>query len=374
LKGVDTGIMKEPAYRVWMQESVPPKAYYTERPGRWVAEPSWPSAAIAERRLFFARGRLTDTPGAKAQLTLSSPQDTGEAGGAWCSFGLGPDMPTDQRIDDGNSLVFDSEPLPERMEILGAPIVTLDLAADKPNGFVCVRLNDVRPDGASARVTYGLLNLTHRESHESPRPLVPGERVRVTLRLNDIAHAFPAGSRIRIAVSNAYWPLAWPSPAPVAIALHAKGCYLDLPVRPPREDDAKLRQFPESEAASPLKKTYHRPARYERTIERDVASGEVVQRVIDDSGAYTIGRIGLDYELVQEEVSRIRPDDPLSARIDVSYTMRIGRGDWRTRSETRTRMQATASEFVIDASLDAYEGDTRIVARNWSRRIKRDLV
>ncbi len=374
LKGVDTGIMSEPAYRVWMQESEAPKAYYADRRGRWVAEPSWPSKNIAERRLFFDRGRLAETQGADMEVTLSSPQDTGEAGGAWCSFGLGPDMPTDQRADDGNSLVFDSEPLTERLEILGAPAVALDLAVDQPNAFVCVRLNEVHADGASSRITYGLLNLTHRQSHETPWPLVPGERVRATIRLNDIAHAFPAGSRIRIAISNAYWPLAWPSPAPVVTTLHAKGCHLDLPVRPARADDGKLPRFPDSEAATPLKKTFHRKGGYQRTIERDVASGEVVQRVVDDSGAYTIDHIGLDYELVQEEVSRIHPDDPLSARVDVTCTMRIGRGEWRTRSETRTRLQATATEFVIDATLDAYEGETRVVARNWNRRIKRDLV
>jgi hypothetical protein len=152
------------------------------------------------------------------------------------------------------------------------------------------------------------------------------------------------------------------------------GCHLDLPVRRPRADDDKLPAFPDSEAATPLKKTFRRSGGYQRSVERDVASGEVVQRVVDDTGAYTIDHIGLDYELVQEEVSRIRPDDPLSARVDVSCTMRIGRGDWRTRSETRTRLRATETEFVIDASLDAYEGDTRVVARNWSRRIKRDLV
>ena len=40
LRGVDTGIMAEPMFRVWMQDSVAPQPQYAERPGRWVAEPA----------------------------------------------------------------------------------------------------------------------------------------------------------------------------------------------------------------------------------------------------------------------------------------------------------------------------------------------
>src|SRR3546814_11990778 len=90
----------------------------------------------------------------------------------------------------------------------------------RSNALVAVRLNDVAPDGSSLRVSYGLLNLTHRDSHETPTPLEPGRRYKVRVKLNDIAHAFPAGHRIRVAVSHAYWPIAWPSTEPVALTLH----------------------------------------------------------------------------------------------------------------------------------------------------------
>ena len=59
--------------------------------------------------------------------------------------------------------------------------------------LVAARLSDVAPDGAATRVSYGLLNLTHRESHEHPTALEPGRRYRVRLQLNDLAQAFPAG-------------------------------------------------------------------------------------------------------------------------------------------------------------------------------------
>jgi predicted acyl esterase len=70
------------------------------------------------------------------------------------------------------------------------------------------RLSDVRPNDEATRVTYGLLNLTHRDGSETPRPLEPGRRYRVLVRLNDVAQAVPAGHRLRLSLSTSYWPLA----------------------------------------------------------------------------------------------------------------------------------------------------------------------
>lgn len=49
----------------------------------------------------------------------------------------------------------------------------------KPVAMVAVRLSDVAPDGRATRVTYGLLNLTHRDGHDEPEPLEPGKPYRV---------------------------------------------------------------------------------------------------------------------------------------------------------------------------------------------------
>ncbi len=374
LKGKDTGIMDEPMYRVWMQDWVPPQPHYETRPGRWVAEPSWPSPNLRPRRFALNPGRLDETAGPESGLLLRSPQTVGLGAGAWCGHGVGPDQPTDQRIEDGKSLVFDSEPLPERLEILGAPVVTLELTADKPAAFVAVRLCDVAPDGASLRVSYGLLNLTHRDSHEHPTPLEPGKRYRVRVQLNDVAHAFPAGHRIRVAVSNAYWPIAWPSPEAVTLTLFTGASGLELPVRAPRPEDASLPAFPDAEAATPWRITVLRDGDSERVIERDVATGETVYRQVDDSGRYRLDHIGLEYGIRQVEIYRIGDQDPNTAEVDIAYTVEIGRGDWQTRTETRTVMRSTPTEFLIDARLDAYEGETRILSRNWNRSIPRDLV
>jgi len=375
LKGIETGIMDEPQYRVWMEEPMPPRAYYEERPGRWVAEPSWPSPNVKTKSLHLASGaRLTETPAPDMPVSHLSPQSVGMGCGAWCGFGIGPERPLDQRIDDGRSLCFDSEPLAEHLEILGAPVLRLEIAVDRPQAFLAVRLNEVTPDGASARITYGLLNLTHRLSHENPSAVKPDERMTVAVQLNDIAHAFAAGSRIRVSLSTSYWPLVWPSPAAATLTVFTGASRLELPTRKPRAEDAKLPAFPASEGAKPLAKTYHRPAAGRRWIERDIGSGLVTYFIEEDMGHFTIDHIGLETDFVQREAYRIRDDDPLSAEIEISYAISIGRGNWRTRSQTRTVMRADKTHFILTASLDAYEGEQRIIARNWQERIARDMV
>ncbi len=67
LKDIDTGVMAEPAYRVWMNDSERPQTFYAMRKGKWIAEPGWPSSHIGEAALYpDGDGRLGDaaSPGA----------------------------------------------------------------------------------------------------------------------------------------------------------------------------------------------------------------------------------------------------------------------------------------------------------------------
>jgi len=374
LKGIDTGIMAEPMYRAWMQESVPPRTYYAERPGRWVAEPSWPSPNIRPQRFFLSAGGLAVAAAPEAALTHRSPLSIGALAGHWCAYGFAPDMPADQRPEDGKSLLFDGAPLDAAVEILGAPVAVLELVADQAQAQICVRLNDVAPDGSSLRVSYGLLNLCHRDSHESPAPLEPGKRYRVRVQLNDIAHTFPAGHRIRVAVSTSYWPIAWPSPAPVTLTLYAGASTLELPVRPPRAEDAKLLPFLPAEASPALQMTEHRPDQTSERVTYDLTSGATVFATDEDHGRYTIDAIDFTSDHTKKELFRIGEDDPTSALIDITNSRNMSRGGWSVRTETRTVMRATAAEFIVEATLDAYEGDVRVVSRNWQVRHKRDFV
>lgn len=372
LKGIDTGVMEEPQYRVYMEESERPAAYLVHRKGRWVAEPGWPSPNIRDEVWSLNPQGLEATKGEETALIVSSPQTTGLVGGEWCPIWLGPDSPTDQRSDDAGSLCFDSAPLSERLEILGAPVVELELASDRPQAFVVVRLCEVFPDGCSARVTFGVLNLTHRESHEYPKPLTPGERVRVRVQLNDIAHAFAPGNRLRVAISTAYWPMIWPSPEPVTLTVHTGASRLLLPVRPARPET--LPDFAPPEGAAPQKAQPIRQPANSRKVEQDFATGETTLRIIDDFGARRIEPHGLEVGMVARETYIIRPEDPLSAKAETHWSMTMGRGDWQVRTETYTRQWSDRDNFFIRAEMEAFEGEARVFHRVWDRKIPRDNV
>ena len=58
LKDKKNGVEKDPLYTAYMQDSAPPKAYYKERAGRWIAEDKWPSKSIKPLKLKLNRGAL----------------------------------------------------------------------------------------------------------------------------------------------------------------------------------------------------------------------------------------------------------------------------------------------------------------------------
>jgi uncharacterized protein len=376
LKAVDTGIMREPMFRVWMEDSAPPRQHYEERAGRWIAEESWPSPNIRPRSFPLLAGRLGEEgePGEAASVSLRSPQDTGSAAGKWCPYGLFPDQSGDQRLEQGGQLVFDSPPLQSDLDIFGFPSLLLSIASDQPWGLLAATLCEVLPDGAVTRVTYGLLNLTHRNGHDRPEALVPGTRYPIDVVLNGIAHRFAKGNRLRVALSTAYWPLVWPSPRVVELAIDLRNASLSLPVRPPRKADQELSPFSPPDHAAPVSQTIVEPARNSWRVVRDAFTGETVTERLADEGVRIVDHIGLEVGAWRESRYSIKPSDPLTARADISSRRRYRRGSWQVSSATSLTMTATETHFLLNATLDAYEDDRRVFTRSWSCEIERDHV
>lgn len=376
LKGRDNGVDQDPPLRVWMQDSVPPHPTYEHRPGRWVAEDAWPSPDVEACPLTLVRHRLVreGEPMVEEELSVESPLSVGLFAGKWCSYAAPPDLPHDQREEDGGALVFETEPLAEALEILGPPVAELELSANKPVAMIAARVSDVAPDGEATRITYGLLNLTHRESHEYPQPLVPHERYRVRLQLNDIAQRFAPGHRIRLAISTSYFPLAWPSPANVRLTVHTGSSRLILPARAPRESDDALRTFGEPEAACTTEMTVLEPPDHRWTVIRDLARDVSTLEVVINDGLVRYEDHGMESgtnTVERYSYSRGKYD---SFRGEVISTWRLQRGDWSIRTDTRTVLTADIQNFYIHATLDAYEGDRRFLARDWNCTIPRDNV
>ncbi len=376
LKGINNGIMDEPQYRVWMQDGVRPAAWRAVHPGRWVAEPSWPSPNIDHKQFHLdLDGTLTSTPGTPGECIIDSPLTMGARQGEWCLYGLAHDAPVDQREDDGCSVVFETDPLEDDLEILGAPVLDVEISANRPHAFLVARLCDVWPDGASTRVSYGVINLTHRDSHEFPEPLEPGKKYRVRLQLNDVAQNFAAGHKIRISLSNNLWPLYWPSPEPVSLALTTGTGTLSLPTRGPRAEDSTLPSFGPPEASRPWEVEVLEPGEEVRRLEHDDVAGKVRLVVNRDSGLIRDPALGLNFGARSEQRYEIADADPNSAEIDIVWTYRFQRPSigYDVKTRTRSRLASSATHWVVEAECEAYEGKHRVFARSWNETIPRDL-
>ena len=376
LKGLDTGVMDEPLLRVWMQDAVPPQPSYEERAGRWVSEPAWPSSNVTPAVFALAPGQLAEERGEPDALECAAPLAHGVDAGVWTAWGDPADFASDQRAEDGRALCFTCPPLEDRLEVLGFPEVTVTLACDRPLAVIAARLCDVAPSGASTLVTAGLLNLTHRESHERPSPIVPGVPMTVSFRLNAMSYSFPPGHRIRLALAQTYWPWGWPSPEPVTLTVFTGGeSKLLLPVRRPHPDDAKLRPFGKPEAARPLEVEVLELPNGTRRVSYETAA-ERWELVADLSlfGSFRIVEDGLEYRERGQDVFTIVEGDPLSACAHSEWSIGVGRGSWRTRVETRSTMTAEAELFRITNALDAYDGEARVFARTWDFIVPRDLA
>lgn len=371
MKGRDSGIMAEPKLRVWMQDSVPPKTCYAERPGRWVGE-DWPSARFRDWCLHPVGGALCDAP-APGRAKVCSPLWVGAAAGEIGRYGGDADWPTDQREDDAGSLVWLTEPLDKRVEILGAPRLRLRVSSDKALALVAVRLCDVAPDGASTRVTLGVMNLTHWQGHGRPQALQPGVPVEVVVEMDDIAHAFPAGHRIGVSLSSVYWPIAWPSPELATLTVDLGETALHLPVRPPRAEDAALRAFDPPEIAPQCPVIDHPVApAHPRRVTRDLLSGRITvdfprwcyDHEFPDIGIRQASEGHARYEIIE--------GDPLSAVMETAYRVAQTRADGVFTHESRSRMTCDARSFHIWAETVITENGQQIARKEWHEEIARD--
>lgn len=383
LKDEPNGIMDEPMLRAWQQDSVLPDNSYDDRPGRWIGERQWPTNNIQERSYALSPYQLVEEPEEKqalhaadddASMGLQSPLSVGLEAGKWCSYAATPDLPGDQREEDGGSLIFSSPSLTEPLCIFGMPSLELEVSSNKPQAMLAVRLSDVAPDGKSTRVSYGLLNLTHRDGDSHPEPLEPHRRYHVNIPLNGIAQQFPVGHQLRVSISTSYWPLAWLPPEPAQVDIHLGSCRLRLPVRDPQTNDADLAPFDTPQSAPPLDIKLLEPSEHNWLLHRDLATKASTLEVINNQGRFRINDIGTEIHRSAREYYRTVDDDFTSARGETITESCFKRGDWNTEVYTRTTLSCTVDNFIIHAQLDAYENEYRVFSKNWESVIPRDNV
>ncbi len=373
LKGIDNGVDRQPRLRLWMQEWTDPSDRTGDRPGRWVAEPSWPppEGHLAESVWFPADGRLGWGPATGAERVATS-QLHGLLAGHWWGSGEPATLPADQRTEDERATTFTTDPAERSEELCGVPVVELRVAVDRPDALLAVRLCDVAPDGSSLLVSRGQLNLTHRHGHDRPEPLVPGEEVDVAIRMDAAAHVLPAGNRWRLSVATTNWPLAWPSPHPVVAEVRlGDATRLRLPLRPPRSDDADLDGF-----GPPVWTPSNRVTLVEPTSDRTIetTSGTTVLRTTASSGRHVIDSHGTVIGSGEEDEYTMDGDDPLSARVRCVRGSEVSWPGDRTRVRAEATMRADETTWFVESRLQAWHDDELVFDRRWPIAVPRHHV
>ncbi|WP_054310659.1 CocE/NonD family hydrolase [Mesorhizobium sp. 1M-11] len=374
LKGINTGIADEPMLRAWIQDPAPPAAIYDERPGHWVAEPSWPGPGVSERSLALSPGRLGESAGNDDVLTICSPSTAGLSSGTWCGYGAVPTLPVDQRMEAGNALIFETEPLQEAVEILGFPEFEVKLASDKPVALVSATLSLVLEDGAAARVSYGILNLTHRHDDLELQPMTPGEVETIRIKLRCCGQRFEKGQRIRLAVATGHWPIVFPGPEKATLSIHCTGSRLILPVREPQALDATLADFKGPESAAPMAQEVMKAGEpFRREVTTNQVTGETIYTIVSDAGTVRHPHTGMIVSARQTEVYAIHPDDPNSARGTVTWDKSYARGDWNAGVSVSATVRGLREVWRLETHLVARTRDEIVLDREEITEFPRDL-
>ncbi|MFK8253315.1 CocE/NonD family hydrolase [Ancylobacter terrae] len=354
-----TGIMDEPMLRLWVGEDLKPHPRFPQIGGRWIGVPGWPCEG-APLALHLDDRMLAPEPAVRAAaVRVDTPQHLGAYAGEWCPLdggGDGPEFQADNRPDDALSLCWDTPVLAAPVEIVGIPRLTLDIAMDGARATVIVRLNEIAPDGTSARVTFAIRRVRR------PQGVAAGERFACEIPLKGVAYRFRPGSRIRLAVSTTYWPMVWPEHRDGAITLYPDATALLLPGMPETAVH-DLPGFSPPVSAAPIPSEDIEPGDIIRRVTWDATSGasELVntnQRKTWKLGELTLGGRGL-------HGYAILPDDPASAKAWFESVQRYERPGWAIRLETRTDVFWEDGRLMLESDYKAFENGAPVFSRHW---------
>ena len=253
LKGIDTGILDEPRFAVYVRDWHPPGPGVDEIPGHWRWEEGWPIERSVTKTFYAGQDHgLFSSPSAQATHSLKYKPSVGLAGGGpvmWWG-----NIPPDQQSMDDYSLIYDSQPLDSPLEILGMPRAILKVSADVSRANWVVRICDVAPDGSVTQVGGAAFNGTHRKSAREPEDLIPGKVFPLEIEMHFTSWVFPKGHRIRFAINNAQWPMLWPTPYQMTTTLAIggmEGARVELPVVPPADRPVPKFKLPEEGPSLP---------------------------------------------------------------------------------------------------------------------------
>jgi hypothetical protein len=389
LKGEANGADREPPLVWFEREYTEPEPFPASLPGRWRAAAAYPHPAAETREWAFAGGelplvgRLVESVGGGAAEPAGVDRyrhvaTVGtRAALSWGAGGPPNGLARDLRPDESLGPTYTSAPLAEPLEILGVPEVELQLGVSAPVATAVVRLADVAPDGTSAQVSAGMLNLTHRRSHVTPEALVPGQVEAIRVAMRPAGYRFLPGHRIRVSVASSAWPVVWPSPQPATFELHRGPEHrsrLILPVVPPAggPGDVPVPAFKTTPPDEPEVGGEGSADQPVWQIATDVIAGTVTV-TIHDGGEDILddGRRLYSAETLELTASDA---DPAHASLDADVVYRWREHAFTTEIRARSRQTSDAGAFDLAVELEVDLDGEPFFRRAWRETIERRLV
>lgn len=367
LRGKDTGILKEPRLTVFVRKSHKPSRKLENSPGGWRQE-DWPIQRKKNITYYLKpNDAMTTNLGLSAMRhTKTLPYKAGS--GIELGYWWGETTP-DMAALGKESMIFQSAPLEKDLEIIGMPKVQISASVNAPLAHWVARLESVHPDGSVSFVTGGALNGAQRASRTQPKALVPGEFENFKFDLHFSTWTFPKGHRIRLSLSNAAFPMLWPTPYKMesAVQVLTAASFLVLPSIP-----AAARPVPVSAAIEPRRQKAGVSSDDDdawSVIPELVKDGDVVKAAGKGEESKKFGNYKV--ESGQTTEYSVNEADPAQASFTGTYFH-----DYRSEAHSfkllsRMEVASDASDFRILFRRTLLKGEEVVREKVWEKKIPR---
>jgi predicted acyl esterase len=373
LKGTENGIEYEPMLTLYRQENVSADPRHNWRDGVWLDAQSWPDESLTLREIWLSSDGVSDVP-FQGQMSINSPQSLGMMSGDYMPLDTDTrkaQMPGDQRSEDAGSLCFDMPIQSAPLDIIGTTTAEFEVSSNASSGLLAVRLCDVAPDGSSTLITYGIMNLAQRAGREVQALVSPQERYRVSLILNDTAHRVVEGHKLRVAVSNAMWPMAWPVADNHTLTLHLENCRVVLPQVILQPSDNARVLFQPAKIAKASTVSVLEADCPSRTILDDLSTGKRSLTIREDFGKTHLSSADLVVSGFTQNRFEISDKDVHSAVAEYQFKMGYARNGWDVETVGQMTMTCDQDAFFLRGKVRGLEDGQEIYCRHWDERIPR---
>lgn len=357
-------VPSEPPIRIFIRHSTRPSPDLAMFNGEWRYEDSWPPKRLQTKVLTIS-GSGVDV--------IATKSDVGAAAWNSCAGGLPWGQPDDQREDDAWSLTYEWPVDKNSIEVIGHALAKLRLAVDQPVASLSVKLCDVFPDGTSALVTRGFLNLCHRKSSTNPTALTPGKFEDITIEFEATSWVFPVGHKIRLSITGADWPNIWSPPQQFSLQVERQSLELNLSVvegqgagtpmfAPVIKPDKTQALEPTTDTSLPT----------EWRVERDILRRITTART-SYGGHSSIRDAGTADELYAGEVG-VSTVDPANSWVTATTRYELAWPEATCLVEARLQMNSDTETFQVTIEVDAKLDGVEFAKRQWKRVIPRRLL